>query len=137
MAVTYATFSEFTQVYSIRGVSQTEISSTWLPHGALRVNESLGGYFTVPFSDNNQTARDLSIHYGYLGLLNRTRNQTDSTELREYLDRRITDITCYNAPMILDDGTALYASNLTCFPVTIYYCLHPINHLSSLDQLFD
>ena len=110
MAITYATFSDFTEVYSIKGLSQSEINSSWLPHGALRVNESLGGSFTIPFSSNNHTARDLSIRFAYLGTLNRTRNQTDSDELRNAIDRRITDITCFNHPMILDDGTPLYAS---------------------------
>lgn len=109
MALTYATYSEFTQVYSLSKISEAEISSAWLPHGALRVNESLGGAFTIPFSSNNYTARDLSIHFAYLGILKRTRNQTDSQELDECLQRRITDITCFNTPMITDSGDALYA----------------------------
>lgn len=117
MAITYATYSEFTQVYSAKGIDETLINSSWLPHGALRVNEALGGAFTIPFSDNNQTAKDLSIHFAYLGILNRTRNQDDSGELRAYLQQRVTDITCYNHPMITDTGEALYAGKPTTFNV--------------------
>lgn len=110
MALTYATYSDFTQVYSLSKISEAEINSSWIPYGALRVNESLGGSFTIPFSSNNHTARDLSIHFSYLGILYRTRNQNDSVELREALEKRITDITCFNAPMITDSGDSLYAN---------------------------
>ena len=108
MSVTYATYSEFTQVYSLKGVSQTEINSYWLPHGALRVNENLGGFFTTPFSSNNHTARDLSIHFAYLGINARARtSQPQDIPIRNELEQRITDITCGNAPMILDDGSLI------------------------------
>lgn len=109
MAITYATYSEYTAVYSLKGLSVEAVNSTWLPYGALRVNEALGGYFTVPFSTNNQTARDLSIHYARLGQLERTRNQDDSQELLESINSRITMIQCGNAPMITDSGDAFFA----------------------------
>jgi len=115
MPITYATYSNFTDVYSIKGISQSEVESTWLPYGALRVNEALGRFYTTPFSDNNQTARDLSVHYGYLGYLLRTRKIDDSEELLGSLTRRITDITCGGAPMVLDDGTTLDQSNAPAF----------------------
>lgn len=110
MTITYATFSEFTQVYSVKGVSEAEISSVWLPHGALRVNEALGGPFATPFSDDNVTARDLSIRFAYLGILVRTHRQDDSAELRDELSRRITDIRRGNTPMITDSGDTLFVS---------------------------
>ena len=108
MTVIYATFSEFTAVYSIEFVSEAEINSSWLPYGALRVNESLGRCFTTPFSSNNQSAKDLSIRFAYLGYLLDTRNETDSEELDKNLTTRVTDICCGNAPMILDDGTSIF-----------------------------
>ena len=106
--ITYADYSEFTQVYSVKGVSEAAVNSQWLPYGALRVNEGLGSVFTLPFSTNNQSAKDLSIHYAYLGLLLRTRNQTDSEELLKDLNLRITDIRCGNQPMITTTGEAVY-----------------------------
>ena len=109
MAVTYASYAQFTAVYSVRDMTQTTIEGTWLPHGALRVNEVLGGAFTTPFGSNNFTAQDLSIHYAYLGILVRTRKQDDSTELMDYLEKRVTDIRSGNLPMVLDDGTQLFS----------------------------
>lgn len=110
MPTTYASFADFTSVYSLKGVDKAEVESSWLPYGALRVNESLGARFTTPFSSNNQTARDLSIRYAYLGILNRTRNQSDSDEMVRALDARITALNSGSAPMILDDGTSLFAN---------------------------
>lgn len=110
---TYATFSEFTQVYSINGVSQDEINNVWLPYGARRINEELGAAFTIPFSSNNETAKQLSIEFGYLGILLRTRDQNDSQEMREDLMDRIADIACHGKPMILTDGTGINPSKLT------------------------
>ena len=115
MGVIYATYSEFTAVYSIKGVSKSEVESTWIPHGSLRVNEYLGKTFTTPFSSNNQTARDLSIRFGYLGVLLRTRNQEDSEELRTDLLERVAEINSGNSPMILDDGTSIYPENASKF----------------------
>lgn len=107
MSVTYAVYSEFTQVYSLKNVDESEVSSYWLVHGALRVNEQLGCAFTIPFSSNNLTAKDLSIHYAALGILKRTRNQTDSQELGDYLRSRITDILSGGCGMITTSGEAL------------------------------
>ena len=84
MAVTYANYTDFTAVYSVRGVSETEINSYWLSYGALRTNEALGGYFTVPFSSNNDTAKDLSIYFAYLGILDRQKSgQVEGQRIRD------------------------------------------------------
>jgi len=110
---TYATYAQFTQVYSVKGITEADISSYWLTYGALRVNESLGGVYTTPFSSNNETAKDLSIHFGYLGILYRTRNQTDSEELQKEMERRIKAIVDDNMPMILSDGSNYFADTDT------------------------
>ena len=109
MSVTpYATLAEFATVYSYEtfGISDGEVNSTWLPYGYLRVNEGFGGCFTLPFSSNNETAKDLNIHYAFLGILLRTRNQDDSDELEESLAGRVSDICSGNSAMILSDGAA-------------------------------
>lgn len=105
MAVVYATYSDFTQVYSLKNVGEVDVNSYWLIHGALRVNERLSSRYTTPFSSNNETAKDLSIHYAALGILKRTRNQTDSIELENYLNQRISDILSGGSDMISSDGT--------------------------------
>lgn len=103
--VPYATYSDFTACYSLKGVSEAEISSYWLFHGTMRVNERLGAFYTLPFSSNIPTIKDLSIQFAYLGVLVRTRKETDSKELKEELDQRILDITSGGGSLFLDDGS--------------------------------
>ena len=109
MAITYATYSDYAQIYNLTGrITVDEVSNHWLPHGALMVNELLGKCFTIPFSSNNETAKDLNIHFAFLGILERTRNQKDSQELKLHLDKRIENICKGNAPMITTSGEALF-----------------------------
>lgn len=115
MTVVYATYSDFTAVYSTKGISQAEISSSWLPQGASRLNEELGGYFTTPFSSNNYTARVLNIKYAYLEILTRNRTaQKEATTLENDVGKRIKGFQKNGNPMILDDGNSLF-SNTTKF----------------------
>lgn len=106
---TYATYAEFTQVYSLRGVSQAEVESAHLPRAAAELNTRLGAYFTVPFS-GNETAKWLNIDLAAAVILRRNLKQDENLKLEERIDKIITDIVSGNAPMILNDGTALFAS---------------------------
>jgi len=108
----YAVYSEFTAVYSVKGMTENDISSYWLEYGYMRINESLGSYFTTPFSSNNITAKDISIHFAMYGILVRTRNLRDSDELWRELDRRLSNFKTGNSPMILDDGTGLFSDSV-------------------------
>ena len=109
MAITYATYSEYAAIYNLTArITVSEVEDHWLPHGALMVNEFLGKCFTIPFSDNNETAKDLNIHFAFLGILERTRNQNDSQELSESLMMRVENICKGNAPMITTSGEALF-----------------------------
>ena len=112
MTIRYGTADQFLAVYSagVADITSAEIQNVWTPYGALRVNEQLGRIFTTPFSSNNQTARDLSIKYAYLGILLRTRNQKDSEELNDELKLRIEGIIEGNSPMVLDDGESMFAT---------------------------
>lgn len=141
----YATYSEYTQIYSDKGVSESEITSGWLPYGALRVNECLGGYYTTPFSSNNATARDLNIHFAHLGILLRTRKQDDSPELQKSLERRCASLTSSGAPMITDDGVPIFPNANNVFDVysntkdykPVFDLRDPINQRVDPDQLQD
>jgi hypothetical protein len=107
MSVPYATFAEFTMVYCFNGVSEAAINSYWLFHGSGKVNEALGHLYTTPFSSNNWTAKDLTIHYAALGILVRTLKVDDSVELKKELDGRVMDITSGGHFMTSDLGVIL------------------------------
>jgi len=131
MTILYGTTDNFLQVYSaeIADITSEEIQNQWMPYGALRVNERLGRVFTIPFSSNNHTARDLSVKYAYLGILLRTRNIEDSKELKEDLDLRIKDIVDSNAPMVLDSGLSMFADGTST--------LSSWSNTSDYKQVFD
>lgn len=113
----YATYQQYTMVYSEKGIGQSEISSYWLFYGAQRVNECLGGFYTLPFSSNNATARQLSIDYGHLGILIRTRRQDDSEELINELEKRISYLTSSGSPMMTDSGESIFPDRNNVFDV--------------------
>lgn len=106
----YATYAQFTLTYSFKTLNEAEITSGWLPYGTQRVNEALGGWYTLPFSTNNVTARSLTIDFAALGILIRTRKETDSKELKEDLQERIASVTASGAPLMTDSAEAIYPS---------------------------
>ncbi len=125
MAITYATVDEWvTMVGSQKGLTETQLNSSWLPYGARRVNEQLGQCFEIPFSSNNFTAKQLSIQMGWLGFLEtRTSKQDDSQELATRLAQVVTDICSGNSPMITTSGEGLFAtgSKFEAFSTTMNY----------------
>ena len=112
MAVTaYATVAEFNTRFPNTQIPDADLSGYWLPHGALRVNEALGSCFSIPFGSNNETAKDISLSYAWLGLMVRTRPTADSQEIKREVEKRVADICSGSAPMVLTDGTAIYADS--------------------------
>lgn len=134
----YADYEAFTAVYSVKGVTQTELDSYWLQYGYLRLNEALGACFTVPFSSNNLTAIDLNVQFSMYGILVRTRNLRDSNELWRELQSRLDDFKSGNAPMTLDDGTSLFSSNTLNEPWSTTKDYNPVFDMRpAIDQRVD
>lgn len=107
----YASFAQFTQVYSLAGLSQAQLENHYLPAAARYVDGRLSPAFTVPFSSNNLTARDLNIHAAYyLFVRGRTTKQTDSDEVKALLDDWITSLVSSGGAMALSDDTTLVPS---------------------------
>lgn len=107
MTFPYATYSDFTMVYSFEGVTQSAISSYWLFYGSQRVNTALSRLYTTPFSSNNWTAKDLTIQYAALGILVKTLDPEDSLELESQIKKQITNITSGGGSMIDVSGNAI------------------------------
>ena len=107
----YATLNEFLGRFPNTRVSSTDLNDTWLTLGTTRVNEALGKCFTIPFSSNNQTAKELSIEFAYLGILQRTR-AADSDEMLQLVTERVTNICSGNAPMVTTGGDAIFATGV-------------------------
>lgn len=110
MPVKYATPDQFTAAYSYSGVSSAALDTHWLVEGALRVNELLGGHYTVPFDADNHTARSLSIEFARMALLERTRKKDDAEEIGKSVMARVEALTDGGRPMYSDSGDTIYPS---------------------------
>lgn len=104
----YATFSDFNARYATR-LGEAEVTSHYLPFASTRLNGLLGGAFTVPFSSNNQTARDLTIDLAYLMVLQRSKEPQDHQALDQAVQGRITGLLEGREAMMTTSGEALFA----------------------------
>ena len=87
--MSYATFSDFNTRYASR-LSEAEINSHYLPYASARLEGLLGAAFTVPFSSNNLTARDLTIELAWLMVLRRGKGAGDYQPFAESLVYQIS-----------------------------------------------
>ena len=104
----YATFSDFSARYATR-LTADEVTSHYLPYAAARLGGLLGPYFTVPFSDNNVTARDLTLALAYLLLLQRSKDPGDARPLAGSVQARLSALADGREAMITSSGEALFA----------------------------
>jgi hypothetical protein len=136
----YATYANFTAVYSVSGLSQTALENHYLPAGARWLDSKLAKAFTVPFSSNNVTARDMNIYSAMLLFLQgRTSKQDDAAELRAFLDAWISDLTSGNGSMSLADDTVLVptGAQYQAWSTTRVYQPTLANMLDAEDQEVD
>jgi hypothetical protein len=103
----YATYSEFSQRYPTR-IPEAEITSHFLPHAANRLEAMLAGYFSVPFSANNLTAKDLCIDFAYLMILQRSKSPKDGEGLAQLVSDRVAALRAGREAMVTTSGEALY-----------------------------
>ena len=86
-------------------ITSAELDTSYLPQASEWIERKLAGNFTVPFSSNNKTARELtylkSLHYYRLG----TPNPVDSDELVNELKDAIDGLLGGEEGMAVDSGT--------------------------------
>ncbi len=112
MAIQYATNAQFTAVYSLRDISASQID-TFLIKASEKVNSILSCAYTIPFSSNNQTARELTIDTTRLAFMIRTKDPLDSAELKDELDERFKALCEGSAKMVTDSGALLLGEAIT------------------------
>lgn len=103
----YATITEFNERY-VTKLTDTEVGSHFLHHAANRLDSMLAGYFTVPLSSNNLTAKDLNIDLAYLLILQRSREPRDYEGLAGMIEQRVKGLRAGTDAMVTDSGDALY-----------------------------
>ena len=108
--MTYATYDDFRTRYTTR-LSEAEVNSHILPYAARRLETALAPHFTVPFSADNVTARDLTVDLAYLLVLQRSREAGERTALAREVEGRLRRLAEGRAAMVTTSGDALYAEN--------------------------
>jgi hypothetical protein len=108
----YATAAELALRYPTR-LAESELSSHFLPHASTRLEALLATYFTVPFSDNNATARDLTLDLAYLLILQRSKEPGEAAPLAASLAERIAALAEGRQAMVTTSGETLWAAPAT------------------------
>ena len=106
MALT-ATWSECVQIYNVltRVTSGTGVGSAQLEFAETEVQGYLSSHFTVPFSNNNLTVKQLVIDMTYLKVGNL--NLDDASALREQIYERMNALKNGSATMMSNSGESL------------------------------
>jgi hypothetical protein len=104
----YATYSDFAARYATR-LSEAEVNSHYLPFASARLDGRLAPYFTVPFSLNNQTARDLTLDLAYLLVLQRSRDEADLAVMQRSLETRLAALANGEQAMVTTSGETILA----------------------------
>ena len=107
---------------NVARVNTGEINSYHIYYSEYKLDGLLGSSFTVPFSDNNITAKDLSIDLSYSSM-NIIKGK-DGDAFRKDVLGRIDMIANGSIPMITDGGDQLYSSGGLVHSSTKDY--HPV-----------
>lgn len=89
---------------ALSGKDATEMTSNYITYAVAELEERLGGSFTVPFSSNNLTARDLAIDLTYCKLY-RVAAPEKAEAIDKQVSARISALVAGNATMMLIGGT--------------------------------
>jgi len=86
------------------------VDSQYIMYAENELDQRLGPYFTVPFSSNNITARDLSIDLSYAKVV--IYDDPDKYKaIIEHVDMIIGDLIAGKMAMVTDSGDSLFSSS--------------------------
>jgi len=86
------------------------VESQYILYGENELDRRLGPYFTVPFSSNNVTARDLSIDLSYAKVI--IYDDPEKYEkIMDHVDTMIGELIDGTMAMVTDSGDQLISNN--------------------------
>lgn len=119
----YITYSDLAARYAdIDRISSADVDSYHIVFAENELDGMLSSRFTVPFSSNNLTAKDLSMDLAYLRVGNFSIENRKI--LRDEVMARIERLKRGSEDMLLDDGTTLQTVGETVWSNTQDY--HPV-----------
>lgn len=85
-----------------------EVGDAYISYAESQIEGALASYYTVPFSNNNQTVKDLAIELVYIRAGNLSIEETG--ELKKDYDKRIEDLKMGMSQMVDDSGNVIMQS---------------------------
>lgn len=110
----------------------TQAGCYYLPYAIAEIESRLATKFTVPFSSNNLTAKDLMIDATYLKVYRWKADPKKIERIEKHLDDRIKALLGGVADMSLSDGTTLVSIGGTVFSTTEAY--HPVFGMGPIED---
>lgn len=106
----------------------TRVDSHYLQYAVTELNARLAPRFSVPFSDNNLTAKDLAIDLTYAKLY-RYKDPDKSASVNSYVSAFIDKLLCGDASMMTTSGELVTSIGGTVYSTTQTY--HPVFGMSN------
>lgn len=106
----YCTYSEvITRYRKASDVGSVAIDSNYIVFAENDLDSKLGKHFTVPFSSNNLTAKDLAIDLSYARVI-RFSDAELATKINDTIGKTIDDLVNGNIAMLTSSGDTMYSS---------------------------
>ncbi|MHB1099292.1 MAG: hypothetical protein ACYCZR_07025 [Burkholderiales bacterium] len=108
----------------------TQADSSWVPFAIAELHARLSPGFTVPFSDNNMTAKDLAIDLTFAKLY-RFKDIEKADAVMTYVGAQIDMLLAGSQKMITSSGDTLAAVGGTIYHTNDAY--HPVHGMGPIE----
>ena len=115
---------------TLKHADATQADSSWVPFAIAELHARLASGFTVPFSDNNMTAKDLAIDLTFARLY-RYKDEEKSAAVTSYVAGCIDGLLNGSMFMITTSGDTLSSTGGTVYSTTENY--HPVHGMGPIE----
>ena len=115
---------------TLKHADATQADSSWVPFAIAELHARLSAGFTVPFSTNNMTAKDLAIDLTFARLY-RYKDEEKAASVSSYISRQIEMLLNGKMSMITTSGDSIASIGGTVFSTTDAY--HPVHGIGPIE----
>lgn len=115
---------------TLKHADATNADSSWVPFAIAELHARLAPRFTVPFSDNNMTAKDLAIDLTFARLY-RYKDDEKAAAVTSYVAKQLDMLLAGTMSMLTSSGDLISATGGTVFSTTEDY--HPVHGMGPIE----
>lgn len=108
----------------------TQADSSWVPFAIAELHARLAPRFTVPFSDNNMTAKDLAIDLTFAKVY-RWKDEAKAAAVNSHVAGQIELLLNGKMDMLTTSGDTLMSAGGTVYSTTEDY--HPVHGIGPIE----